>query len=118
MMNCSHPVVPNDEALLRYVLDEEPLLPEVLEHITQCSLCQARVLRYQQLNTYLVKKFYRSRCPSATTLHTYCATLLNDEDTRQVEAHVQICPLCAREVREIEQALADFEPFPSAPVEK
>jgi anti-sigma factor ChrR (cupin superfamily) len=117
MKSCSHPMGPNDEELLRYVLDEEPLSPEASEHVTQCSICQNRVLHYQQVNRYLLKNLYRSVCPSPTMLNMYSAAALSYEDTQRVEEHVQICPLCAQEVREIRQILADFELFPELPTD-
>jgi hypothetical protein len=115
MKSCSHPMGPNDEELLRYVLDEKPLSPEASEHVTQCSICQNRVLHYQQVNRYLLKNLYRSTCPSPTMLNIYAASL-NGEDTQHIEEHIQICPLCAQEVLEIRQVLANFEPFPEGPI--
>ncbi len=114
MHDGSHlPPLPDEDAILRSVLDDEPLSPEALEHVNSCSLCQMHVSRFKRMNAYLLKNLYRSTCPSITLLNQYCAQLLSDQETAALSYHIKNCPLCAQEVEVTRQVLADFEPFPS-----
>jgi hypothetical protein len=114
-------MAPNEEELLRYALDDEPLKMSAEEHLAHCSLCRQRLATYKQINTFFVSNLYRSQCPTPTQLNHYCANLLSIEDTLLITDHLKMCPLCATEVLDIRKFLADFEPFPapmslSAPV--
>lgn len=112
MMDCVHAMAPSDEELLRLVLDDEPLLQEAKEHLAGCSLCQQRLARYQHVDTFLVSRLYRSRCPEATKLNHYCAGMLSADEAIDIARHVEICLLCANEVADIRKILANFDPFP------
>jgi hypothetical protein len=112
MNDCSHPLLLDEEDLLRYVLDDEPLSPEALEHVNQCSPCQGRLSRYKQINTYLLKNIYRSTCPSPTLLNHYVAQLLIPEEAIAIDHHLNICPLCIQEVQDTRLLIANFDPFP------
>jgi hypothetical protein len=120
-MNCSHSMAPNEEELLRYALDDEPLKMGTEEHLAQCPLCQQRLAAYKQTNAFLISRLYRSQCPDATQLNHYCVNMLSIEDRFLITDHLKACPLCAAEVLDIRHFLADFDPFPapaplSAPV--
>jgi hypothetical protein len=112
MNDCSRPLLLDEENLLRYVLDDEPLSPEALEHVNQCSLCQERLSSYKQINTYLLKNMYRSTCPSPTLLNHYVAQLLPSEEAIVIDHHLNVCPLCVQEVQDIRLLIANFDPFP------
>ncbi|HTK08453.1 MAG TPA: hypothetical protein VL485_14885 [Ktedonobacteraceae bacterium] len=116
MNECSHPMAPNEEELWRHVLDDDPLPSEKIVHVRQCSLCQTQITTYTTANNFLLKKLYRSECPDPTRLNLYCAGYLPIDDVFLIDAHVRICPLCAHELSEIRQLLANFDPFPEAPV--
>ncbi len=113
MMNCLDSMAPNEEELLRYALDDEPLRIGAKEHLEQCSRCQQRLAAYKQTHASLLSRLYRSQCPSATQLNHYCINLLPTDDMFQITDHIKICPLCAAEVLDIRHFLADFDPFPA-----
>jgi len=111
-MNCLDSMAPNEEELLRYALDDEPLKMSAEEHLAHCSLCRQRLATYKRINTFFVSNLYRSQCPDPTQLNHYCANMLSIEDTLLITDHLKMCPLCATEVLDIRKFLADFEPFP------
>ena len=113
-------MAPDEEELLRYMLDDEPLRSGAREHLEQCSCCQQRLAAYKQTHASLLSRLYRSLCPSATQLNHYCIDLLSGEDRFSIANHLRMCPLCASEVLDIRQFLADCEvsfepPLPFSP---
>jgi hypothetical protein len=113
MMNCLDSMAPNEEELLRYALDDEPLRIGAKEHLEQCSRCQQRLVTYKQTNAFLLSHLYRSQCPSPTQLNHYCINLLPTDDMFRITDHIKICPLCAAEVVDIRHFLGEFDPFPA-----
>src|SRR5881275_934020 len=105
MMDCLHSMAPNDEELLSYALDDEPLPPEVRAHFGQCVICQQRLADYKELNTLLISRLYRSECPSAMDLNFFCEQLLPINDRQRITSHIRQCPLCTIEVADIQQML-------------
>lgn len=114
MMDCVHAMAPSDEELLKLVLDNEPLLQEAKEHLAGCSVCQRRLARYQNVDSFLISRLYRSQCPEATTLNHYCAGMLSTDESIDIAHHLELCPLCTNEVADIRKILANFEPFPES----
>ena len=113
MDSCMNSMAPDDEELLRHVLDEEPLSTAAQEHLANCSICQQRMAEYAQTNHFLLSKLYRTQCPSATQLNFYCAgDILSPDDTLHITEHIKECPLCYAEVVDIRAILRDFNPFP------
>lgn len=113
MDSCMNSMAPDDEELLRHVLDEDPLSTEVQEHLANCSICQQRLADYAQTNRFLLSKLYRTQCPSATQLNFYCASgILSIDETLRIAEHLKECPLCYAEVADIRAILRDFNPFP------
>ncbi len=113
-MDCLHSNAPDDEELLRFALDEEPLRKEAREHLAQCEACQQRLRMFKQVNDVLTAQFYRSQCPGAEQLSFYCADLLPADDKMHIAAHILECPLCIAEVAETRRFMAEVEPLPAA----
>ena len=111
-MDCLHSNAPDDEELLRFALDEEPLRKEAQEHLAQCETCQQRLRMFKQVNNALTAKFYRSQCPSAEQISFYCADLLPPDDKMHIAAHILDCPLCSAEVVVTRRFMAEVEPLP------
>ncbi len=99
-MDCLNSIAPTDEELISFALDDEALPTEANNHLQQCEICQERLARYKQTNTYLLSHLYRSQCPSGQELSLYCADLVSEEDRIRIANHVLDCPLCANEVAE------------------
>ncbi|MBV8695855.1 MAG: hypothetical protein JO125_16925 [Chloroflexi bacterium] len=112
MTDCNNSMAPNDEELLSYALDDEPLPREKEGHLAYCFICQQRLDDYKRTHAYLLTRLYRTQCPSATMLNYYCADLLAMDQVPSIESHLHACPLCANEVAMIRQTLANFDPFP------
>jgi hypothetical protein len=106
MMECLHPVAPDDEELLRFALDGEALPEEVNRHLEQCTNCQQRLARYKNVHNFLVSRLYRHQCPGDLELSLYCAGLLPADERVSIANHLLDCPLCAAEVVDTRQFLA------------
>jgi anti-sigma factor RsiW len=113
-MDCLHSMAPDDEELLRFALDGEPLREEAREHLAQCETCQHRLAMFKQVNTALTAQLYRSQCPSAEQLSFYCANLLSPDDNMHIAAHILDCPLCSAEVADTRRFMTEVEPLPVA----
>src|SRR6266567_2570044 len=112
-MDCLHPIAPDDEELLRFVLEDEALSEEESRHLEQCATCQQRLNYYKRTDKFLVSRLYRSECPSGTKLSLYCANLLLEEERTSVAAHLLDCPLCTAEVEDTRTFFAATDLFPS-----
>lgn len=113
MMDCLHSMAPSNEEILRHVLDGEPLVGEAWKHIKYCSICQRRLARYEHAEEYLIARLYRSECPSAMQLNLFCANMLAAKEAERVAWHIEYCPLCRLEMKDIQDTLEEFEPFPT-----
>ncbi|MDQ2903569.1 MAG: hypothetical protein M3Y81_08455 [Chloroflexota bacterium] len=100
MMDCLHPLAPDDEELLRLALDDEALSPEASRHLEQCEICRQRLATYKDTQTFLVSHLYRRQCPAGSQLSYYCAGLLAGDERQRIAAHIRECPLCTQEVAE------------------
>jgi hypothetical protein len=109
MMDCLNSIAPSDEELISFALDDEALPEEANNHLKQCEICQERLARYKQTNTYLLSHLYRSQCPSGQELSLYCADLVSEEDRIRIANHVLDCPLCANEVAETRSFLRTID---------
>ena len=83
-------MAPNDEELLNFALDGEPLPEAKMAHLEQCEICQHRLASYKQVNSHLISQVYRSLCPSGTQLSFYCADLLPAVEKTRTAAHIWI----------------------------
>jgi len=117
MMDCLHPIAPDDEELLRFALDEEALPEEVHRHLQECTNCQQRLARYKNVHSLLVSRLYRHQCPDELQLSLYCAGLLPADEQVRIANHLLDCPLCAAEAADTRQFLAvpdrDLLPAPA-----
>src|SRR5437588_11308922 len=106
-MDCLHSMAPNDEELLNFTLDGEPLPEAKMAHLEQCEICQQRLASYKQVNSHLISQVYRSLCPSGTQLSFYCADLLPPDEKMHIAAHILDCPLCTAEVVDSRRFITD-----------
>ncbi|GCE14038.1 hypothetical protein [Tengunoibacter tsumagoiensis] len=116
MLDCLHSMAPNDEELLRYVLDEKPLATQVKSHVEHCVVCQQRLSTYAEMDQRLVQGLYRSQCPTPTELSLYCAQQMSVAQIMQITDHVKMCPLCGSEL-ELTRRFLQSDLFPE-PVQK
>jgi len=110
MMDCLHSMAPDDEQLISYALDGDPLPAREKEHLEQCTVCQRRLARYKDANQFLLAQLYRSQCPTATKLSFYCAGLLPADEVMSIAQHLEQCPLCAQEAADTRRIFANFDP--------
>ncbi len=108
-MDCLNSIAPTDEELISLALDEETLPEDTNSHLQQCEICQQRLARYKQVNTYLLSHLYRSQCPTGEELSLYCADLLPAYERMRIANHVLDCPLCTNEVAETRKFLRTLD---------
>jgi hypothetical protein len=106
MKDCLCSVAPNDDELLRYVLNGKVLSTNATEHMKSCRICQQRLEHYYYAQRFLVAQLYRSQCPALTTLGSYCLRLLPADEMYTLEQHIACCPLCQFEVADTYRVLA------------
>lgn len=82
----------------------------VVVHIRNCPFCREKADRWSLLQNRLKKKLYRSTCPSPVELGDYHLGLLPASQVLVVAGHVRECPLCRRELAQLEDYLTALEP--------
>jgi hypothetical protein len=110
MMDCISSNAPSEEELLKHVLDGEMLQEESEHHLEHCEICQQRLAeysQYSQLNSLLLQQLYRSQCPSIEQLQSFCLRQLPLSIMLSIRNHLQICPLCAEEVKGMQEIVED-----------
>jgi len=113
-MECSHPMAPTRDDLIKYILDEEELPEGANAHIAECNTCRQNLADCQQVDNLLVANLYRSQCPDSMQLSLYCGEYLEVEKQLSIAAHLQQCPLCSAEVAVTRQFLSEIEPVATA----
>ena len=98
----------DDTQILRYVEGEAD--DAIVAHIKQCQFCAERANRLTLFQNRLRARLYRSTCPSSMELGDYHLGLLPASQLLVVAQHVRECPLCRREVAELESFLNDLVP--------
>lgn len=98
-MDCVAPEEIREGDLLAYV--EGCASQQVKEHIAHCLSCTAEAAALAKLDRVLAAAFHRASCPDTEVLVQYQVGLLPVRERRQVERHVQVCLLCAGELRRL-----------------
>lgn len=114
MIHCADALAPHNEDLLSLAYEEGTLSPQEQAHVDQCSTCQQRLLAYTTMNTALLAKLRRSRCPTGGELCTYCLGMVSEQDRISIASHILECPTCADEVATLRQWQTGFDPFPES----
>jgi hypothetical protein len=81
-------------------------------HMVECQFCAQRAERWLNLQNNLKAKLYRRSCPTPMELGDYHLGLLSKPRDSVVEQHMRRCPLCRREVNELEAYLKELVPQP------
>jgi hypothetical protein len=104
-MNCISSPALDDIEITKYVDGEAD--ETVIAHIKECPFCREKASRRTLTQNRLKKQLYRVDCPSPMELGDYHLRLLPASQMLMVAQHVQGCPLCRREVAELEDFLKD-----------
>jgi hypothetical protein len=84
----------------------------VVAHIRECPFCSERANRWTLLQNGLRKQLYRVTCPTPMEIGDYHLGWLPAPQALVVAQHVRECPLCRREVAELEDFLTEPMPQP------
>ena len=109
-MKCISSPALDDVQIMRYVEGEGD--DAVESHIRECPYCREKATTWTQLQNRLQKQLYRASCPSPMELGEYHLRLLPSPQALVIAQHVRECPLCRREMAELEDFLADPDAQP------
>ena len=109
-MKCITSPALDDTQIMSYVEGEAD--DAVLAHMRECAYCSERANRWTLLQNGLRKQLYRVTCPTPMEIGDYHLRLLPAPQALVVAQHVRECPLCRREVAELEDFLAEPTPQP------
>jgi hypothetical protein len=104
-MKCISSPALDDTQVMRYV-DGEADDP-IVAHIKECLYCAEKASQWTVLQNRLRKQLYRSTCPTPMELGDYHLGLSPAPQVLVVAQHLRECPLCRREVAELEEFLAE-----------
>jgi hypothetical protein len=107
-MNCISSPALDDIEIAKYVDGEAD--EAVVAHIKECLFCREKAGRWTLLQNRLKKQLYRASCPGPMELGDYHLRLLPATQMLLVAQHVRGCPLCRRDVAELEDFLAEPAP--------
>jgi hypothetical protein len=105
-MKCITSPALEDTQIVSYMEGEADAV--VVAHINECAFCRERAHRWTLLQNSLRKQLYRVTCPTPLELGDYHLGLLPASQKMVVAQHVRECPLCRRDVAELENFLEDL----------
>ena len=109
-MKCISSPALDDAQIMQYMEGEGD--DTVASHIRECPYCREKATTWTRLQNRLQKQLYRVSCPSPMELGDYHLRLLPAPQALVIAQHVRECPLCKRELAELEDFLADPDAQP------
>jgi hypothetical protein len=107
-MNCITSPALDDTQIVSYIEGEAD--DGVVAHVKECLFCRERANRWTLLQNRLRKQLYRVTCPTPVELGDYHLRLLPAPQLLVIAQHVRECPLCRREVADLENFLDELAP--------
>jgi hypothetical protein len=104
-MKCISSPALDDAQIMSYIEGEGD--EAVVSHIRECAYCRERADRWERLQNSLQKQLYRVACPTPMELGDYHMGLSSASQVLVIAQHVRECPLCRRELAELEGFLTD-----------
>jgi len=109
-MKCISSPVLGDAQIVSFIEGEADAT--VAAHMAECPYCAEKADRWSRLQNNLKAKLYRRSCPTPMELGDYHLGLFSRPQALMVAQHIRECPLCRREVAELEEYLQDLAPQP------
>jgi hypothetical protein len=103
-MTCVMPPALTELEIDMLLADEAP--PAVVEHHRRCPACAQRVARLAAEEASLRAHLFRADCPESLALGEWHLGLVSQQEARQIEAHLNVCPWCKQEIEELVAMLA------------
>src|SRR5215212_6935551 len=107
-MKCITSPALDDTQIVSYVEGEAD--DTVVAHIKECPFCSEKATQWTLLQNGLRKQLYWVTCPTPIELGDYHLGFLPDPQKMVVAQHVRECPLCRREMAELEDFLNELAP--------
>lgn len=109
-MNCIAPPGLEDWQIVSYIDGEAD--DTVIAHIEQCSFCRQKADQWGVVQKNMRRRLYRHSCPSPMELGEYHLELLPPPQKMVVTQHLRECPVCRREVAQLEKFMQEPTPQP------
>lgn len=74
---------------------------DVMRHVALCADCARRVALARHLESVLAQRLNRWDCPPPLALGEYHLNLLSEHEARAIRKHIEGCPRCQAELREL-----------------
>lgn len=74
---------------------------DVMRHVALCPDCARRVAVARRLETALARRLNRWDCPPPQALGEFHLNLLGEREARAIREHIDGCPHCQAELREL-----------------
>lgn len=101
---CAAPPALSDDELYE-VLDDDAS-PQVLRHLEICEFCSERLDKIRQFERSLQLGLHRFDCPPSDQIADYFHQNLTMWETGNIQAHLEHCPLCQKELKYLQTFLA------------
>jgi hypothetical protein len=112
-MECIAPDEITEEKLLAYGDGEADEI--AVKHIDQCAYCAERALALATDELALRTLFHRVECPDAHTLSEFHLGLLAPEQGAAIKHHLDFCPHCTAELKDLGGFLQEAPSMPVVP---
>ena len=113
-MECSSPPPLTDDQLSAAL--DQAAAPDVIDHLSSCASCTARLEAAQQAEQSLRSALYRWDCPAPQILADYHVGRPSAEEQRAIIRHLETCARCSEEIAELVLFMRDEAPL-AAPIE-
>jgi hypothetical protein len=113
LIKCIAPPPLSDEELMAALDNEAP--PQVLSHLEICLFCSERLGEMRHFEQSLRSGLYRFECPAPDKLGDYFLGTLEMPDRQDIQDHLNDCPLCQRELEDLQAFFALDEEEDRAP---
>lgn len=104
-MDCSQPP-PLSEDQLSAALDGDAE-PSVLEHLSLCPACAARLEQARRIEQTLKTSLFRWDCPTPQELGEYYLKHLRPQEMAAISAHLTTCVRCQTELADLQGFMDD-----------
>jgi hypothetical protein len=81
--------------------------PHVVEHLANCLSCRQWVAEAEALELRLKGVLNRALCPSPSRLQAFIYDHLSPNENKAVRTHVATCPLCQKDLRELDNSISE-----------
>src|SRR5262245_50156781 len=114
-MSCSAPPPLSDDEITAAL--EGQAEPAVLQHLSRCPACAARLAQAQRVEEMLMNRLFRWDCPTPQQLGQYYLKHLTEPERQGITRHLEWCVRCQSEIETLQtfmgaDSVSDERSFP------